>query len=312
MAPAIRGKDLLMAEIPKPSDTTVSRIWADWEKRAERRHSRRLGASQIGKPCDRALWYSFRWAKTPSFPGRMYRLFQTGHLEEYKIGEELKRIGIDFKAVDEETGEQYEFTAVGDHFVCKLDGAAAGFPEAPATWHVVEMKTSNEENWKKMQKDGIQKAKPEYYAQVQIGMGLSGMDRAAFIAVNKNTDDIYFERVKFDKVEYGRLIQRAREIIFSITAPDRISESPAWFQCKFCDYHEVCHGSAFAEKNCRTCCRSMPLEDGGWACDKTNTVIDMDKQKAGCEHHGYREGMRPPEVEKIVKNAERIFKNAAS
>ena len=36
-----------------------------------------LGASIIGKDCERALWYDFRWVTRWAFTGRMLRLFDT-------------------------------------------------------------------------------------------------------------------------------------------------------------------------------------------------------------------------------------------
>ncbi len=60
---------------------TVKQIYEHYVKSAvvmkPRKH---LGASQIGHPCLRYLWYQFRWcaeSKT-SFDGRMLRLFETG------------------------------------------------------------------------------------------------------------------------------------------------------------------------------------------------------------------------------------------
>ncbi|GAG27102.1 unnamed protein product, partial [marine sediment metagenome] len=37
-----------------------------------------LGASIIGHPCERYLWYVFRQCCKPEFDGRMHRLFETG------------------------------------------------------------------------------------------------------------------------------------------------------------------------------------------------------------------------------------------
>ena len=37
-----------------------------------------MGCSQLGHPCDRWLWLSFRWAVQSQFPGRILRLFRGG------------------------------------------------------------------------------------------------------------------------------------------------------------------------------------------------------------------------------------------
>ena len=263
-----------MSIIPEPFDTTVKRIYAAWEADNKPRHSRRLGASQIGKSCDRALWYGFRWFALKKFEGRMLRMFEKGKTEETWLELDLKRIGVEIQITDPETREQWEFNDIGNHFVCKLDGAAKGFVEAPETWHACEFKTSNEASYNKIVKEGCLKAKPEHFAQCMVGMGLSGMDRAAYIVVNKNTDEIYLERIPFDKKEFQRIMQRAKEIIFATTAPDRIGTGPAYWECRFCDFAGVCHHGQEPERNCRTCAFSTPLEDGGWACDKKQTVLE--------------------------------------
>jgi len=287
-------------KIPPPSDSTVSRIFKSWEAREKPSNSRRLGASQIGRPCDRELWYSFHWAKLNKFEGRMLRLFEKGRTEESWIELDLKEIGVEFLELDAETGKQWEFSELGDHFVCKLDGAACGFIEAAATWHVVEIKTANQSAFDKVVKEGCKKAKPEHYAQMITGMGMSGMDRAAYIVVNKNTEEIYFERITMDKTEWKRILQRAKEIIFG-DIPERINESAAWYQCKFCNFNSICHECGeCAAKNCRTCGFATSLEAGGWACDDDNTVIPIEKQKIGCDKHQFRNGMIPTVAEDVL------------
>lgn len=284
-----------MTAIPKPADNTVKRIYASWEARSKLRFSRRLGASQIGRPCDREIWYGFRWAKQQAFEGRMLRLFARGGIEETCIGEDLKNIGVEFMPLDPDTGEQWEFSELGDHFVAKLDGAGCGFVEAPATWHVVEIKTANDKSFSVLQKEGVQKAKPEHYAQMQVGMSMSGMDRAVYLAVNKNDENIHMERIRFNKADYSRILQRAKEIIFSNTAPDRINDSPAWWQCKFCGFANICHDNGeLAAVNCRTCKFSMAQESGGWMCDKNGTALPSQP----CTDHVYAEGMCGASVHK--------------
>jgi hypothetical protein len=69
----------------------VDRAWEADEKGA-RPH---LGASQVGKPCQRALVYGFRHAVVKNTEGRMLRLFNRGHREEPAIIAMLRRIGME-------------------------------------------------------------------------------------------------------------------------------------------------------------------------------------------------------------------------
>lgn len=60
-----------------------------------------LGASLIGRKCNRELWYSFRWAANKNFSGRLYRLFDRGHEEEFRFVEYLRQIGCEVREYSE-------------------------------------------------------------------------------------------------------------------------------------------------------------------------------------------------------------------
>lgn len=63
-----------------------------------------LGASIIGRDCDRELVYSFRQCTKPWFPGKILRLFDRGHEEEFRLVEFLHLIkGVKIEAYDPET-----------------------------------------------------------------------------------------------------------------------------------------------------------------------------------------------------------------
>lgn len=57
-----------------------------------------LGASMIGRKCSRELWYGFRWAAKPKFSGRLLRLFNRGHLEEFRFIGYLESLGFEVRA----------------------------------------------------------------------------------------------------------------------------------------------------------------------------------------------------------------------
>lgn len=56
-----------------------------------------LGASEVGKPCDRRLVYGFRHAVVKRHDGRLLRLFNRGHREEPSIVASLRRIGFEVR-----------------------------------------------------------------------------------------------------------------------------------------------------------------------------------------------------------------------
>jgi hypothetical protein len=265
-----------------------------YEHNASEAHRMHLGASIIGQACSRRIWYSFHWCDREKHDGRMLRLFQTGHLEEPRLVADLERIGVTVLAVDPGTGKQWNYKAFGGHFGLSLDGAGLGFPEAPKTWHDIEFKTHNDKSFTKLQKDGVQQAKPQHYDQMQVGMRLSGLERAMYIARNKNDDQLYSERVKHDPVHSARVLAKAERILKAIEPPSRISERSDWHECKFCPFHSICHGKRVPEVNCRTCTHSTPVldgEDGRWTCAhedmKSAPVLSEELQRKGCGGHRF-------------------------
>lgn len=248
---------------------TVQDIYEHYVANRKGEHRPHLGGSQIGNPCARALWYQFRHMDRPVFDGRMLRLFETGDREEGRIVENLRAVGVTVWDRDPDTGRQIRFAACDGHFALSLDGVGQGFKESGQP-HTLEFKTMSDKNFKALQKDGVEKSKPIYWAQCQIGMHLSDLDRCAFIAVNKNNDEIYMERIKRDLAAGLQLVAKAEEIIFSDKPPAKLHNDPSFYLCKFCDYRHVCHEGKPPEVNCRTCAHATPERgwDGKWSCAK--------------------------------------------
>lgn len=280
-----------MAALPEPLHTTVAKIYQAYENDADEGNRPHLGASLIGRECERQLWLTFRWVDKKKFSGRMLRLFETGQLAEARFVANLRRIGVEVHDVTPD-GKQWRVETLGGHFAGSMDGAGCGFPEAPKTWAVLEFKTHGEKSFKELVAKRVEKAKPEHYAQMQVYMGLTGMDRAMYISVNKNTDELYSEWIHFDSVAFAKLKARAERIITANEPPLRISTDPSWFVCKMCDFQEHCHGDLAPMVNCRTCAHSTPELGGNslWTCSIAGTSpveIRIDIQRTGCKSHRY-------------------------
>lgn len=277
-----------MARIPEPMNTTANMIFTAYENDAEDGNRPHLGASLIGHQCERYLWNVFRWVDSKKFHGRLLRLFETGHLEEQRMAANLKRIGVELHT-ETPDGKQWRVSDLGGHFGGSLDGAGVGFPEAPKTWAVWENKTSNTKGFKELQAKGLQAAKPQHYAQVTCYMGYTGMERALYTCVCKETDEIFTEWVHFDPAEFARIKARAERVIRAAEPPLKISEDPSWWTCKLCSFHENCHGNKPPKASCRTCCHSTPELDGDarWSCAHHNADIPLEEHLAGCDRHRF-------------------------
>lgn len=281
--------------LPQQSKT-IEAIFAHYKKVGDAEPTRGyLGASIIGHHCKRYLWYAFRQCCKPDFSGRMYRLFVTGDLEEIRLANDLIGIGCEVHEVDE-SGEQFEVNAFGGHFSGHMDGCAIGIPEAPKTWHVLEFKTHKDKLFKELVKEGVQKSNPKHYAQMQVYMHLTGMKRALYLARNKNTDDLYSERIHYDAEDATQLMDRAETIITSATPPERIGSKPDSYQCCWCDAKRICWSVTGTEStafpvpalSCRQCCHATPrldVEHAQWTCEKHKRGLSPDCQVRPCDDH---------------------------
>tara|TARA_R110001599_G_scaffold277037_3_gene478380 strand:- start:278 stop:1120 length:843 start_codon:yes stop_codon:yes gene_type:complete len=268
-----------MAKLPileSPTLLTIDRKIEEGQDDWRRAH---LGASLIGHSCDRFLWYSFRWFSEPEFQGRILRLFRRGHGEEINIVADLRLAGVEVSEGPKD-GEQWRFESLGGHFGGSMDAAVLGLLEAPKTWHVAEFKTHNKKSFDALVKDKVEKSKPQHYAQMQSYMHKSGMSRAVYIAVCKDDDRYYLERIHYDKYFSGELEEKANRVIFSKQPLQRISERPDYFMCKWCQHYDACHRDMAPQQiNCRTCTKSSPKEDGSWFCGFKDSVLTLDDQK---------------------------------
>lgn len=244
-----------------------------------------LGASVIGKACARQIWYGFRWAVKGNFSGQMLRLFNRGHLEEGRVISALMCIGVQVYQQDA-NGNQFRISDVGGHFGGSGDGVGVGVPDLPpGAPCLLEFKTHNDKNFQKMVKEGVKVIKPEHYTQMQTYMRKMNLMYALYVAVNKNDDSYYMEIVMLDPIHADQFLDRGRQIIFMREAPKKISESPGWFECKYCDAKPICHGGMAPERNCRTCYHIQVIDNGTWVCGQTGEIRDKEQQLAGCSDY---------------------------
>lgn len=281
---------------PKHSDPVVRAIFAAYERDAEDPRRAHLGASQIGKACERALWYSFRWAQLTKHEGRLLALFARGDREEPRLVADLRRIGVEVQDVDPFTNGQMRVSWLGGHFGGSCDGVIQrGVPGHESEEMVLELKTINDRNHKLLVKKGVKEVRPEHFAQMQVYMDGFELKRALYLSVNKNTDELYSEIVEYDETEATKLLERAERIVFSDEAPERIADDPKAFDCKFCDYRPICHlGMEDAlQRNCRTCLSATAKRDGTWFCEKHGTTLPDDIQREGCPDHLFLPDLLP-------------------
>lgn len=250
-----------------------------------------LGASVIGRECPRELWYAFRWAGAKPLDGRLYRLFNRGHREEERFVEWLRGIGFTIETHDV-NGQQIRVMGVGGHFGGSRDGAGLFPPE----WNILEkrvlleFKTSGTgSKFANLEKNGVIVEKQDHFGQMSV-YGFKAepepIEYALYLCINKNDDSLHVEIVKLDFKLAAQLESRAQQIITDLVPPPRMSESRAFWKCKFCDFLAQCHDKAPMAKSCRSCTYSRPAEGKAWVCigPGNGQVIPDDFVKLGCQH----------------------------
>lgn len=249
-----------------------------------------LGASIIGRPCDRFLYGTFRWWKKNTASGRMLRLFQRGKDEEAQMNYLLRGIGFNVNEIDPSTGKQWRVSFLNGHF----GGSSDGVVQFPQSWNVPgefipEYKTSGTgAKFNNLGKDGlgIEQNKEEHFIQQSIyGYGRK-IAHGVYIAVNKNDDDLYVEvtNLSIPKAEAG--IRRAENIITTDFVPAMMPKAkPTWHECKTCPFHGICHEGDKIDKNCRSCVHSAPVNNAEWRCTKYGHDIPREFVPIGCDEY---------------------------
>jgi hypothetical protein len=259
-----------------------------------------LGASIIGHDCKAYAWNTFRWLRFEKFSGQMLRLFNRGHLEEARFVRWLQGIGFEVRELDPETQKQFRIVGCKGHFGGSLD-AMMKAPERyniPAEYIIWlgEFKTHNEKSFAKLAGKkgdtslprsggaGVQSSKPQHYRQMCSYGRAYGFHYGLYCAVNKDTDELYFEIVPLDYRQADDLFRKAEGIVFSQIQPAKIAQTEAFFDCKYCQYAGICHRGEVPTKNCRSCIHAMPVDNGEWRCQFYDNIIPKDFIAKGCDN----------------------------
>ena len=215
--------------------------------------------SSIGGACDRALWLSFRGFPENPTDGRMIMLFRFGDRIEEEVIQWLNAAGYRVE------GQQDEFSDFDGHFRGHCDGIVHGVTSRP---HILEVKSANANRFKAFKMAGIEKTSNTYFAQAQCYMGYSGLDRTLFVVQDKNTSEIYTERIRFSKLIFDELRERAKAIIYSDDIPSLRAE------------HDMA---------CRWCSQSMSC---AYADDGEGLTLADDQVCGTCKWFGHAKGLK--------------------
>jgi hypothetical protein len=296
-----------MAPVPKRQHLTTEYIFRAYEAQVEEWESLGISVSECGLECDRALFYSFRWASPhQKKPGRIIRRMDTGSREEPRLIGDLQLSGVDVSE------RQRKMLFCGGHVRGKADaGKAVGFIEAPKAIHALETKALNAKRFRAAQKHGCAKAEPLHYAQCQLAMHAFSLERCAYFISNTDDDDLHLERIKYDIHYASRLVSRLRRIIEMQKPPGKLCSDIDDHRGMFCKHKNVCFGDRLMCQTCRSCIFAKPeLEgDGIWSCERHEVVLSTEEQKAACPQHLNIPDTVPGELVRINKDEGTITYN---
>lgn len=218
----------------------------------------RIGAGYIAVECERELAFRYHRAVKEVregcvTQGELIRHAEAGHWTEEMTCDWLTLAGFTIEiAKDDGSGKQIGWMAAKDaagqhHMAGEVDGLIVGVEHprlaellAPPT--IWESKKATAKKWSKFNKEGVKKADPVYYGQLQTNMGYLGVKNTLFSMLNLDTMKYHFEIIPFDLQKAQFLSDRAVRVIGSKSPYEfpRLGRTEDDFVCKFCDYHNQC------------------------------------------------------------------------
>lgn len=193
-----------------------------------------IGASSIGHPCYRRLWFDFNDYPRAINQARSKRTLEIGKTLEGLIIKWLNEVGV----LTKQTMISVVDTEL-PYFKGHYDSLIVDKKDLPK--YILEIKTAKDSSFSQFKLHGLKKWDEQYYSQVQSYMGMSGIHKSIIVVLNKDTSEILDEEVHFDEDYYIGLRQKAKVIKEAKIAPPRVNGSPFYYLCRMCPFSEECH-----------------------------------------------------------------------
>ncbi len=192
-----------------------------------------IGASSIGSDCFRQIWYQFKGFESSGVSSKIRRTWSIGKHLEGLILDWLEDAGIEVARL------WYDLSAENQpYFQGHLDSV---WTKKGEPFAIIEIKTAKNSSFNIFVNKGLKVWNPQYYAQIQAYMGMSGIFSAYILVLNKDNSDLSDELVLFDSGYYEKLKEKAAMIYGATVTPPRIHGSPLYFKCKMCNFNKGCH-----------------------------------------------------------------------
>ena len=208
-----------------------------------------MGAGIVGAPCKRKTQYDYLGTMPDAdheYNPRMQRIWDRGHMGEELAAGWIREAGYDLRTTNAK-GRQFGFRVANGKFKGYYDGIIYSGPgiEGPTLW---ENKWLGDKAYRQVEQHGVEKAKPEYFAQVQTYMAYEDLTEfpTVWTAINADTCEINVELIPFKKNKAQQATDTAVSLIQDSEAGamrPRVSADPEYWLCKGCEYRRHCHGN---------------------------------------------------------------------
>jgi hypothetical protein len=199
-----------------------------------------LGASTIGSECLRRV--QFDWMVDAIFMVQTRDIFARGHFFEDVTRQRMIQAGFRFAPTD-----TLAFNAAGGLFRGHADGIITNGPNLPGVGYpcLWEHKALGAKRWRAIERDGLERFRPEYAAQIWIYQAYLDITEhpALFTALNADTCERFHLLLPFNAERAQEWSDRAVAIIRATQVGEllpRVTNDPNDWRCKMCGHRERC------------------------------------------------------------------------
>ncbi|MFH1714457.1 MAG: PD-(D/E)XK nuclease family protein [Candidatus Nealsonbacteria bacterium] len=202
----------------------IDKFYLDKQRDREQKH---FYITDAGR-CSRAIFFKFKNVPRAEMEARILRLFDHGDSIHQLIMKPLLSMrAVHVVAAEVDIPPQEIISGRADAIIS--DGK---------TLYVLDIKSMNGMVFSK-----LEEPKEENVNQIQLYLHYFKVPKGILLYVNKDTQGLKEFIVNYDKRKAGKLIEdlsSLKEEIDKNMIPDRISEYPDNWQCRYCPFKETC------------------------------------------------------------------------
>jgi hypothetical protein len=208
-----------------------------------------LGASSLGAPCERQVWYQLQGAPCEPRKAGLICAAEDGHRTEALLAERLRLVPGVRLWTEGEGKKQFGFSDFDGRFKGHIDGVIVGLIQAPKTPHLWENKAVNEKKFGEFrsalhkfgEKQTLQNFSYQWYVQAQCYMGYFDLTRHYLTVASAGGRDVLSCRTEFVPAVFDALRNKARRVLEAKEPPKRVMDNPSYYLCKWCPFREHCY-----------------------------------------------------------------------